>query len=71
MTGIHTIEIITRATTAILPTEIISNSVGFFLICVQISIVKIVDEELKIEVREDSSAAIITAIIKPDSPKAK
>jgi len=34
----------------------------------QMSIVKIVELELKIEVREDINAAIITANIIPDSP---
>jgi hypothetical protein len=43
-------------------------SEGFFLNRVQISIVKIVEEELKMDVRDDIKAAIITANIIPDNP---
>ena len=51
-----------------LPTISSSLSVGFPLNLVQMSIVKIVDAELKTEVREDMRAAIITANIRPRAP---
>ena len=42
---------------------------GFFLISFQMSMVKIVDEELKMEVKEDMRAANITASIIPLRPE--
>lgn len=42
-----------------------SISLAFFLNCLQISIVKMVELLLNIEVREDMRADIITASIKP------
>ena len=51
-----------------LPTSSSSTSEGFFLILVQMSMVKMVEAELKTEVREDMRAAIITASISPRSP---
>lgn len=51
------------------PTISNSTSVAFFLILVQMSIEKIVEEELKIEVREDMRAASITASISPERPE--
>ena len=46
-----------------------STSDAFFLMSFQMSIVKMVDAELKIDVREDISAASITASIRPRMPK--
>lgn len=46
-----------------------SVSDGFFLRRVQISMVKMVELELKMEVRELIRAAIMTANIIPDKPK--
>ena len=46
-----------------------STSDAFFLMSFQMSIVKMVDAELKIEVREDISAASITASMRPRMPK--
>jgi hypothetical protein len=43
-------------------------SLGFFRILVQMSMVKMVDEELKIEVKELIKAANMTANIKPVKP---
>ena len=48
-----------------LPTIISSISLAFFLICLQMSMVKIVELLLNMEVREDMRADIITANIKP------
>ena len=45
-----------------------STSDAFFLMSFQMSIVKMVDAELKIEVREDISAASITASMRPRMP---
>ena len=59
----------TRNMTNVLPTTKSSVSDGLVLIRVQISIVKIVEDELNIEVKEDISAAIITANINPRAPK--
>ena len=58
----------TRKMTKVLPTTRSSVSEGLFLTLVQMSKVKIVEEELKIEVREDIRAAIITASIRPRAP---
>ena len=52
-----------------LPTISSSISDGFFRIRVQISIVKMVDDELKIEVKELIKAASMTDNIKPVKPK--
>uniref|UniRef100_A0A0B6ZRS2 Uncharacterized protein n=1 Tax=Arion vulgaris TaxID=1028688 RepID=A0A0B6ZRS2_9EUPU len=51
-----------------LPTIISSTSVAFFLILLHISIVNIVLLLLKIEVREEIRADIITDNIRPRSP---
>lgn len=51
-----------------LPTNISSHSVAWDLKYFQRSMVKMVLALLKMEVREDMRAAIITAIIKPRSP---
>ena len=51
-----------------LPTIMISNSEACFLILVQMSIANMVLLLLKMEVREDMSAAIITASIIPRAP---
>lgn len=51
-----------------LPTKICSNSVASFLIRFHISIVKTVDAELNIEVKELIRAASITASIRPRPP---
>lgn len=50
------------------PTISSSTSVACLRILVQMSMVKMVEEELKMEVREDMRAANITASISPDSP---
>ena len=60
--------IATRNNTKVLPTMSSSVSEGFLLNLVQISMVKMVEEELKMEVREDIRAAIITANIRPLAP---
>ena len=41
---------------------------GFVLISFQMSMVKIVDDELKMDVKEDIKAANITASIRPRRP---
>ena len=46
-----------------------SMSDAFFLISFQMSMVKMVEAELKIEVREDIRAASMTANIRPRIPK--
>ena len=68
MIGIQAMLIATRKMTKVLPTTRSSVSEGLFLTLVQMSIVKMVDDELKIEVREDMRAAIITASIRPRAP---
>ena len=60
--------IATKNNTKVLPTMSSSVSEGFLLNLVQISMVKMVEEELKMEVREDIKAANITAIIAPLIP---
>lgn len=45
-----------------------SMSDAFFLILVQISIVKMVEEELKMDVKELINAASMTASIRPVKP---
>ena len=77
--GTHNIEIPIKNTTNNRPTIIFSTSIFcgsitahfFFLIFCQISIVKIVEAELNIDVREDIRAASITASIKPFNPEIK
>ena len=54
-----------------LPMTISSRSEAFFLMSFHMSMVKIVDAELKMEVREDMSAASMTASIKPRIPEEK
>ena len=61
----------TRKMTNVLPTTNSSVSDGLLLIRVQMSIVKIVEDELNIEVKEDIRAAIITASISPRAPEYK
>ena len=61
-------EIATRTRTNSLPTNKSSTSLGLDLNLGYISIVKIVDDELKIEVKEDMRAANITANISPLAP---
>ena len=68
MMGIQAMLIATKNNTKVLPTMSSSVSEGFLLNLVQISMVKMVEEELKMEVREDISAAIITANIRPLAP---
>ena len=68
MIGIQAMLMATRKMTKVLPTTRSSVSEGLFLTLVQMSIVKMVDDELKIEVREDIRAAIITASIRPRAP---
>ena len=68
MMGIQAMLIATKNNTKVLPTMSSSVSEGFLLNLVQMSMVKIVEEELKMEVREDISAAIITANIRPLAP---
>ena len=58
----------TRKMTKVRPTTSSSVSEGRVRTSGQMSIVKIVEEELKMEVREDISAAIITASIRPRAP---
>jgi len=68
---------IIKRSTESLPTIICSNSIDFVLLPfqafrrrqVQISIVKMVEAELKIEVKEDIKAAIITANMQPLRPE--
>ena len=62
-------KIINRRETGIyLPTIISSMSEAFLRIRLQISMVKIVEDELKMEVREDMRAAIMTASMTPRAP---
>ena len=68
MMGIQAMLIATKNNTKVLPTMSSSVSEGFLLNLIQISMVKMVEEELKMEVREDISAAIITANIRPLAP---
>jgi len=53
-------------TTNSLPTIISSISLAFFRILLQMSIVKIVELELKMDVKDDMRAEIITASIRPE-----
>ena len=69
MIGIHAMLMATRNITKVLPTTSNSVSDGFRRIRVQISIVKMVEDELKIDVREDIRAAIMTANISPLAPE--
>ena len=69
MTGIQMTEITTRTITNARPTTSNSESDAFLRILVQISMVKMVDAELKMDVRDDIRAAIITANIMPRRPE--
>ena len=69
MMGIQAILMATSMMTKDLPTISSSVSDGLLLNLVQTSKVKMVEEELKIEVREDMRAAIMTASIKPFKPE--
>lgn len=62
-------EITTIMSTKALPTISNSTSVDCLRILVQMSIEKMVEEELKIDVREDIRAASITASISPVKPE--
>ena len=66
--GIHAMLTATRTMTKVLPTTRSSVSEGLFLTRVQMSMVKMVEEELKMEVRDDIKAANITAIMAPRMP---
>ena len=68
MMGIQAMLTATKKMTKVLPTMRSSVSEGLALTLVQMSIVKMVEDELKIEVREDIRAAIITASIRPRAP---
>ena len=68
MMGIQAMLMATKNTTKVRPTMRSSVSEGFLLKRVQMSMVKIVEDELKMEVREDIKAAIITASINPLAP---
>lgn len=68
MTGIQTMLIPTKTKTKIRPTIINSQSLAFGLARFQISIVNNVELELKIDVNDDMSAAIMTANIRPRAP---
>lgn len=68
MMGIQAMLTATKKMTKVLPTMSSSVSEGLALILVQMSMVKMVEDELKIEVREDIKAAIITASIRPRAP---
>ena len=69
MNGIQATEMATRTTTAIRPTNNCSTSDGLFRILDQISIAKIVEAELNIEVNVENKAANIIANIIPIKPK--
>ena len=69
MTGIQMMEMITMMSTNARPTINSSTSLAFLRILVHMSIEKMVEEELKMEVREDMRAANITANIIPDRPE--
>ena len=68
MMGIQAILMATKRMTKDRPTTRSSVSEGLFLNLVQTSMVKIVEEELKIDVRDDIRAAIITANMRPFRP---
>ncbi len=68
MTGIHSTLTATRMMTVHRPTTISSKSEAFLRISFQMSMVKMVEAELKMEVREDMRAANITANIIPLKP---
>ena len=51
-----------------LATKICSMSDAFFLMSFQMSIVNMVVAELKVDVKEDTKADIITASINPPNP---
>ena len=68
MMGIQAILMATKIMTKDRPTTRSSVSEGFLLNLVQTSMVKMVEEELKIDVRDDMRAAIITASMRPFRP---
>ena len=68
MMGIQAILMATKRMTKERPRTRSSVSEGFLLNLVQTSMVKMVEEELKIEVRDDIRAAIITASMRPFRP---
>ena len=68
MMGIQAILMATKRMTKDRPTTRSSVSEGFLLNLVQTSMVKMVEDELKMEVRDDMRAAIITANMRPFSP---
>ena len=77
ITGIHATEIMTNTKTAIFPTTSCSSSTErrllVFHACLlkyaHMSIVKIEDPELNIDVKLETNAASITASIKPFNPE--
>lgn len=71
MKGIQRHEINTTATTARRPTIKSSVLEGLLRILVQMSMVKMVEDELKIEVSDDITAAIMTDSINPERPYQK
>ena len=68
MIGIHPILTVTKTKIDIFATIRSSVSDGFCLILGHKSTVRMIDEELNMEVNDDSKAAIRTAIIKPRAP---
>ena len=69
MMGIQAMLTATKMTTKDRPTMRSSVSEGLLLNRVQTSIVKMVEDELNIEVREDMRAAIMTASMRPLRPE--
>ena len=65
MTGIQATEIAKRTTTKLLPTNTSSMGLAAFRTSFHTSMVKIVEAELKIEVRLDIKAASMTANMRP------
>lgn len=63
---LHAISLTNTCIRTDLPTIMSSISLAFFLNCLQISMVNMVELLLNMEVREDISADIITASIKPE-----
>ena len=68
MTGIQMTDTITKTTTKHRPTMTFSVSEALLRKFDQMSMVNIVEAELKIDVSEDMRAAIITASIAPAIP---
>ncbi len=71
MTGIQATEMPNKTTTKLRPTKTISTGEALFRTNLQMSMVKIVDAELKIDVREDINAASMTASMRPLSTECK